>query len=406
MNVKQALERLKAARAYTGEPNLYRTAPTATPHIRYHGRPGAQCPACAELDAQYKAAVNTLESVTTTLREESEQHRRSYQVSHMFRARADKNWEGSYTKRVVDKLRGIHPSRQPQLRFGPISKEDAGKALDAAIELLADYHHTMHPIYELAAQRLAANETLVEKLRNMGGLSNTHIHASTYEALLPSIRRMKPGDSIGQLPAQTLLAKIAQLEYQAEANSKILDRVNRAEAGELDAVKSRDEARKLQAISDARVAYLRNRLDSMQQTLSQRSLHNLPRYSINTEHEFVETVNATPDSPRKAVHGDIYPIILLHDVRLSYQNLAFAQRAARPCDFPSPEAMARHAFKNMQSAYAPKLADAAVERAKVGVVGKLQSLKLSSYHATAATLATDSIERLIDAKFDSRRYQK
>lgn len=390
MNVKQALERLKGARAYSGT-NFYRVARTTTPHVLYHGRPGVRCAACDELDAQYKAAVDTLED-----------SHKAYSVSHEFRAKADKNWEGSYTKKVVDKLRGIHPWH----RLAPSRKTDAAETLDEAIELLADYHHTMHPIYELAAQRLAANETLVEQLRNMGGLSNTHIHASTYEALLPSIRRMKPGDTIGQRPAQLLVAKIAQLEYQAAANSKILDRVNRAEAGELDALKSRDEARERARVSDYRAAYFRNRLDSMQQTLSQRSLHNLPRYSINTEHEFVETVNATPDSPRKAVHGDIYPIILLHDVRLSYQNLAFAQRAARPCDFPSPEAMARHAFKNMQSAYAPKLADAAVERAKVGVVGKLQSLKLSSYHATAATLATDSIERLIDAKFDSRRYQK
>lgn len=371
MNVQQAFERLKSARAYCGK-NIYSRVP-------FHS--GQR----HELDQQYKDAIDTLEREHTASRVQTEALRRQNQVSHEFRAVADKRWEGSYTKKVVDAVRKHFPAAFN----GDMQWTTLGRTVVDAAALLEDYHHTMHKVYieRGAARRLAesrgqANVELIEKLGNMGGLQNTHIIDSNYEPLLESIRRMKTGDTIGMRPAKLLLAKIAE-------NDHILDRVKRAEDGELEAVKSREEARRLLAVASARAEYFRV---AYQRVTCQPQ--NLPRYSIN--HEF-ETVNATPDLPRKAVHLDIYPPMFhVSDARLAYDNLFRYQR----------DAMAE-LFKRAPWSTPPQpgLANAAVDSAKRTLKIALAELQDGSCDTTPG-IATRHIEKLIDAKIDSRRYQK
>lgn len=62
---------------------------------------------------------------------------------HTWRANPDKKWETSYTKRVVDALRGAFPNT-----FRSSTTWRGGRALIDAVELLTDYHSTMHEVYE------------------------------------------------------------------------------------------------------------------------------------------------------------------------------------------------------------------------------------------------------------------
>lgn len=158
----------------------------------------------------------------------------------------------------------------------------------------------------------------------------------------------------------------------------------------------------MESIANTRTAWLRIQLANTQTALDlltpRRPSENLPRYSISMDHEFVETVNATPDSPRKAVHGDIYPTIVLQNVRLSHTRI------------PSPEA--RYAFKSMRlpwshvpTPFNGAIAQAIVHCEKTSLTSSLQKLQEENFPSIPGIVATN-IERLIDAKFNSRRYQK
>lgn len=96
--------------------------------------------------ASYMAALAQLEEV-----------KRAGRVSDQFRSNAQmRQYENSYTKRVVDELKRLFPiSTNVAHRGDPTSN-----ALQAAIVLLEDYHATQHHIYvardaALAAQKLA-----------------------------------------------------------------------------------------------------------------------------------------------------------------------------------------------------------------------------------------------------------
>lgn len=337
MNVKQAFERLKGARAYSGA-NFYRIAPTAVPHIRYHGHPGVRCAACDELDKSYKDAVDTLEQNHTQCVEWVETARRQGQVSHEFRTLANRAEAGE-----LEALK----SRDEAQRLQAVSDARA-----AWLRLQLD--NTQAALQQLTTGAQDRYNTLVNGMRDR------------VRDLLKELVRRTSTDYAKKLVGET-------------TGAVILSTVKPEQFGELEhAIRT-----KLEAVA-------RYNDDE-----------NLPRYSINHEYG-LETVNATPDSPRKAVRGDIFDpmMIRLDCMRLSYNS----PRAPRSHGFPSPEAMARHAFKSSRPVSAVPH-DMAVDNAKIHLTGMLRKLQVDSGNTTPAIVA-NQIENLIDVKLGSRRYQK
>lgn len=100
----------------------------------------------------YHQAVDTLEQEIQGLQQTNltqadrlhsyqndiEAKRRTGQVSEQFRKQPNKRWEGSYTQKVFDGLQGFW--NEYHWRGGP--------KIQAARDLLRDYHETMHVVYE------------------------------------------------------------------------------------------------------------------------------------------------------------------------------------------------------------------------------------------------------------------
>lgn len=104
---------------------------------------------------EYNEAADILESVLKLQRDRIELLERSGQVSEEFRKMPNKRWEGSYTKKCIDiLLMHITPARHERLCARGHKTALAAQAL---IDLLKDYHSTMHVVYE---ERDAARENL------------------------------------------------------------------------------------------------------------------------------------------------------------------------------------------------------------------------------------------------------
>lgn len=77
------------------------------------------------------------------LRDALEMEKRRGQVSAEFRAKSDKRWEGSYTQKVCKNVFQAFPLNTSFIHRGTPRHD----ALRAALELLQDYHNTMHTVY-------------------------------------------------------------------------------------------------------------------------------------------------------------------------------------------------------------------------------------------------------------------